>query len=146
HELARSEGLAIGSLDMFAAGAFSARPAEPLRADGEALAGLSAARLARGFQVSEANPLVGVAGRAALLTALGKRVGAAPELFARHDSPRPGGLFDLLAARASNGVLPAREILIALLEGLGPIWPGRERLGGVGLGDAWRHPALRRDD
>ena len=34
----------------------------------------------------------------------------------------------------------------ALLEHLGPIWPGRLTLGGVPLGDTWRHPAIKRDD
>ncbi len=71
---------------------------------------------------------------------------AIPGLFARSDAPRPGGLFDVLAARARGGRLPAREILIALLEGLGPIWPGRITLDGLDLGDTWRHPALRRAD
>ena len=37
-------------------------------------------------------------------------------------------------------------ILEVLLQALGPIWPGRLSLGGVPLGDCWRHPAIRRDD
>jgi hypothetical protein len=147
HTLSRSEGLAIASLDLFAAGALSSAPVEePLRADGEALAGFTPERLAEGFQVSADNPLVGVEGRTALLRALGRRVLAIPGLFARSDTPRPGGLFDVLAVRTRGGRLPAREILIALLEGLGPIWPGRTRLEGLDLGDTWRHPALRRGD
>ena len=44
------------------------------------------------------------------------------------------------------GGLPAPRILEALLEHLGPIWPSRLSLGGVPLGDTWRHPAIRRDD
>ncbi|MEZ4399268.1 MAG: DUF1688 family protein [Kofleriaceae bacterium] len=35
----------------------------------------------------------------------------------------------------------AADLLGDLLEGLGPIWPGRIELGGVNLGDCWRHPA-----
>ncbi|MBY0337553.1 MAG: URC4/urg3 family protein, partial [Acetobacteraceae bacterium] len=46
---------------------------------------------------------------------------------------RPGGLFDLLAAR--GGTVAARDILIALLRHLGPVWPRAE-------GDVWQHPAL----
>jgi hypothetical protein len=34
----------------------------------------------------------------------------------------------------------APHILAALLEGLGPIWPGRIELAGTNLGDVWRHP------
>ncbi|MBX6742947.1 MAG: DUF1688 family protein, partial [Acetobacteraceae bacterium] len=87
-------------------------------------------------------------GRAALLRRLGETVAAAPRIFARRDGPRPGGLFDLLAeeAAAAGGVLPARSILVALLRHLGPIWPGRESLAGVNLGDCWRHPGIRRAD
>jgi hypothetical protein len=37
-------------------------------------------------------------------------------------------------------------ILQELLRRLGPIWPSRIELGGVPLGDCWRHPALAGDD
>ena len=33
-----------------------------------------------------------------------------------------------------------------LLRQFGPIWPSRLTLGGVPLGDCWRHPALATDD
>lgn len=131
-ELARSEGLAIASLRLFESGAMSADPDEPLRADG--LSGMTAQALARGFQVSDANPLVGLEGRAALLRRMGEAVG------------RPGALFDAMTARAQGGRLCAAVILEVLLEALGPIWPGRLSLGGVPLGDSWRHPAIRRAD
>ncbi|MEO1293155.1 MAG: DUF1688 family protein, partial [Pseudomonadota bacterium] len=35
---------------------------------------------------------------------------------------------------------PARSILIALLDALGPIWPNQRHLGGRALGDVWPHP------
>jgi hypothetical protein len=133
--LGRSEGLGIASFRMFESGAMSADPGDPgdpLRADG--LAGIDAEVLARAFQVTGANPLVGLDGRAALLRKLGAAVG------------RPGALFDVMAARAEGGRLPAPVILEVLLEALGPIWPNRLSLGGVPLGDCWRHPAIRRDD
>ena len=130
--LGRSEGLGIASFRMFEAGAFSADPDDPLRADG--LVKVDAAALARAFQVTDDNPLVGLDGRAALLRRLGEAVG------------RPGALFDVMAARAVDGKLPAPVILDVLLQALGPIWPGRLTLGGVALGDCWRHPAIRRDD
>ena len=145
--LARSEGLAVASLDGFAAGGFAADGASP-RADAARLGRITAAELARMMQAGPGNPLVGLEGRAALLRRLGETVAAAPHIFARQDEPRPGGLFDLLAeeAAAMGGVLPARSILIALLRNLGPIWPGRESLAGVNLGDCWRHPGIRRPD
>jgi hypothetical protein len=143
---ARSEGLAVASQRMFEGGAFSADPADPARADGAALAGLAADSIAAGFQAAETNPLVGLEGRAALLRRLGAQTLARPDLFASADAPRPGGLYDILAARAENGRLPAPAILELLLEALGPIWAGRLVLCGIPLGDCWRHPALRRDD
>lgn len=131
-ELRRSEGLAVASLRMFEAGDFSRDPDRPLQADG--LGRLTADRLARGFQASPDNPLIGLESRAALLRRLGEVVG------------RPGELFDEMAARADAGRLSAATILEILLERLGPIWPGRIALDGVPLGDCWRHPALRRAD
>jgi hypothetical protein len=140
----RSEGLGVASQRLFEGGAFAGDGSA--RANGEALASLDTATLAAGFQVSIDNPLVGLDGRAALLRRLGAQVLARPDLFATADAPRPGGLFDVLAARASRGRLPAAAILELLLEALGPIWAGRLVVDGLALGDCWRHPALRRDD
>ncbi len=58
---------------------------------------LTAEQLAQGFQVTDANPLVGLDGRAALLRRLGALANEKPDVFARHDSARPGGLFDHIA-------------------------------------------------
>jgi hypothetical protein len=96
--------------------------------------------------VTEDNPLAGVDGRAALLRRLGAVVAAKREIFARADAPRPGGLFDHLAALAGNGAIPAPAILAELLRHLGGIWPSRLELGGMPLGDCWRHPAMTTDD
>jgi len=142
----RSEGLAVASQRMFEAGAFSAEAASPLRADGGTLADLQAEMLGEGFQVSDVNPLVGLDGRAALIRRLGTQVLARPDLFATEGAPRPGGLYDVLASSAAGGRLPAAAILELLLEALGPIWQDRLVIGGVALGDCWRHPAIRRDD
>lgn len=136
--LARSEGLAIASFDLFHAGAFSSDAARPLAADADGLARFTADDLARGFQVAEDNPLVGLDGRAGLLRRLGAALAASPALFGRPG--RIGGLYDALKAQARGGALPADAILGAVLRGLGPIWPGRIELDGVNLGDAWRHP------
>jgi hypothetical protein len=142
----RSEGLALASLSMFESGIFSASAGDPLRADATALANLSVADVARGLQVSDANPLVGLEGRVDLLRNLGKLLASKGCIFGRHDTPRPGGLFDQLVTRAENGRLPAPIILSELLQQLGPIWPSRLTLGGIALGDCWKHPALTSDD
>jgi hypothetical protein len=142
----RSEGLALASLAMFVSGAFSARPGEPLRADAHALETLADETLAVGLQASEVNPLAGIAGRTDLLRRLGRTVAAAPKIFAMADEARPGGLFDHLAALADHRRIEAATILRELLIHLGPIWPTRITLGGIALGDCWRHLAIRRDD
>ena len=144
--LSRSEGLAVASLRMFEAGSFSADPADPLRADAERLMLLSHEDIARDFQSMVNNRLVGVEGRADLLARLGAAAAAKPDVFARHDRARPGGLYDLLAEQAQDGRLAAPRILDALLEHLGAIWPSRLSLGAVPLGDTWRHPAIKRTD
>jgi hypothetical protein len=67
-------------------------------------------------------------------------------VFGRADRARPGGLYDYLAAQAVDQRVAAPRILEAVLEHLGPIWPSRLTLGGVPLGDTWRHPAIKRPD
>lgn len=145
-QAARSEGLAVASLRMFEAGAFSDDPNDPLRADAKRLATFTAEDLAAGFQVRESNPLTGLEGRASLIARLGQATLAAPSVFAMQDRSRPGGLFDHLASKANAGTLPAPEILRSVLHHLGSIWPGRISLDGISLGDTWRHPAIRRGD
>lgn len=127
----RSEGLAVASQRMAEAG------------DLDDLSSLDTEALAHGFQVSADNPLLGLDGRAALLRRLGGQIEARPDLFR---GGRLGGLYDMLAARAQNGRLPASAILELLLEALGPIWADRLTIDGIPLGDCWRHPALSRDD
>ncbi|AWL93998.1 hypothetical protein ABIA00_006385 [Bradyrhizobium ottawaense] len=144
--IGRSEGLAIASLDMFASGLFSGDARAPFRADADVLAQLPLAFLTSAFQVSDANPLLGLEGRADLLRRLGEHVANYPEIFARHDAPRPGGLFDHIAARAVSGTIAAPTILTAVLNELGPIWPSRLELAGIPLGDCWRHPAIKAND
>jgi hypothetical protein len=140
--IGRSEGLGLASLAMFAGGAFSADPREPLRVDAEILTNFSAADLERGMQVSDDNPLVGMDGRADLLRRLGTLVASKSDVFGLLDTPRPGGLFDRLATLADGRELPAPAILTELLQQLGPIWPSRLTLGGIALGDCWKHPVL----
>jgi len=141
-DVGRSEGLGIASLAMFADGAFSTQAQDRLRADAEALRKLTAADIARAFQVTAGNPLVGLDGRADLLRRLGEVVATRPGVFGGVDTPRPGGLFDHLASLAQDRRIAAPTILAELLRHLGPIWPSRLTLGGVPLGDCWRHPSM----
>ncbi len=138
----RSEGLAVASQRMFEGGNFAADD-EGGRADGSVLATLTTETLSFGFQAGETNPLAGLDGRAALIRRLGAQAMARPDLF---PGGRPGGLYDVLASRVMGGKLPAAAILELLLEALGPIWQDRLVVGGIALGDCWRHPAIRRDD
>ena len=144
--IGRSEGLGLASLAMFTGGAFSANPLEPLRVDADVLANFTVADLKRGMQVSDVNPLVGMDGRADLLRRLGRLVASKPEIFGSRDTPRPGGLFDRLAMLTDRQELPAPTILTELLQQLGPIWPSRLTLGGIALGDCWKHPMLTTAD
>ena len=142
-ELARSEGLGVASLHLFAEGALSSEPAQPLRADAGGLSRVTEETVSRVFQVDDGNPLAGLRGRVALLRALGDALRASPERFG--DAPaRPGNLFDHLTANGTTVALG--DVLSAVLRGLGAIWPGRIALGGVNLGDVWRHSAIVRND
>ncbi|GAB4213376.1 MAG: URC4/urg3 family protein [Synechococcales cyanobacterium] len=138
----RSEGLALASWQCFQAGLFSADPDDPLRVDAEALQHLSLDALAVGFQVTEANPLLGLEGRWGLLRQLGT-VLASHHLFQHQGSrARAGHLADFLLTQAVAGQLSAVAVLQAVLAGLGPIWPGRLHLDGHNLGDVWVYPGL----
>jgi hypothetical protein len=143
---ARSEGLALASLRLFERGLFSADPEDPLRADASALQALTADALAAGMQAGPSNPLVGVEGRAALLRRLGAELARHRDAFARGDDLRPGNLLLGLRDRAAGASLPAREILVALLDTLTGIWPSGFVTDGIALGDVGRHPSLRRAD
>ncbi|AMJ63360.1 URC4/urg3 family protein [Bosea sp. PAMC 26642] len=133
--IGRSEGLALASLDMFAAGLFSSDPQQHLRADAAALKRLDADALAEGFQVGPGNTLLAVEGRAALLNRLG-------EELERHGLARPGDLFDRFRSVAETGTIRAGHILSEVLATFGGIWPSRLTLAGVALGDTWRHPLI----
>jgi Protein of unknown function (DUF1688) len=135
--LQRSEGLGVASFHMFMSGAFSSNPRNPMQADAQGLAELTESRLARGFQVRRGNPLIGVAGRLALLQRLAKAMKAQPELFG--SSPRPGGLFDTLTHGGARLVISAEEILQIILRAMASIWPVENRLLGHALGDCWPH-------
>ncbi|MEO7806014.1 MAG: DUF1688 family protein [Steroidobacteraceae bacterium] len=142
----RSEGLALASLRWFERGGLSDDPSDHLRADAAKLERIDVAALQDALQVTRDNPLTGLEGRAALLNRLGAAMNSRADLFAREDSPRPGGLFDALMVRASDepgGALPATAILDFVLDGFGSIWQDRPVLANLALGDCWPHPALQ---
>jgi len=145
---ARSEGLAVASVDLFASGLLSSDPAAPFRADATALAALTEPDLNEAFQVTADNPLIGMAGRLDLLHGLAEVVHERTDLFGSKvgAKARVGNLFDRLVAQANDGSIHASEILQAVLNGLGALWPGRMALGGINLGDTWRHPAVQTND
>lgn len=136
--LNRSEGLGVASLALFMRGALSADAAQPMRTDASALMQMGTDSLARAFQVTDDNPLVGLAGRSQLLQRLGVVMAATPAVFG--NPARLGNLYDYLAAHAVDQRLEASFVLETLLHALGPVWPGRMALEGVSLGDCWRHP------
>ncbi len=143
-KLARSEGLAIASLDGFLAGRFSADPSIPARADAERLQQLDETDLADMFQVTSSNPLDGLAGRTALVNRLGRVVASHPRYFGNR-SPRIGRLVDYIYSTAKDGTILAADLLKIVLDALGDIWPGRLALAGRNLGDTWQHPAAVTD-
>ena len=134
----RSEGLGVASFYAFMQGVFSSDPSQPFRADADGLKALTAARLAPVFQVTTDNPLVGLAGRATLMQSLGAALASEPKWFG--SDTRPGSLFDALTENGSRKSIRADEVLGALLQGLGSIWPSGNQLDGIALGDCWRHP------
>lgn len=132
----RSEGLGVASFYMFLAGTMSSDK-KSLRADKDGLKNISVENLKEAFQVSDKNPLIGAEGRALLLNNLSRAL----ENKTIFKDGRPGNIIDYLTKKYGK-VIPATGILKAVLDGLGPIWPGRLTANGVNLGDVWQHSLL----
>ncbi|HVZ46589.1 MAG TPA: URC4/urg3 family protein [Ramlibacter sp.] len=150
----RSEGLAVASFHAFTSGLFSSDTNHPFRVDSTGLRALVSADLAEALQVSDANPLVGLDNRAVLMRRLGEVMAEQPEIFELLDSDparaRPSGIFDLIVGTVGPDVPPtadvaAHDILSHLLISLSPIWPSGNAIGGIPLGDCWRHAGVRGD-
>lgn len=141
----RSEGLAVASFHAFMAGLFSSDK-DPLRVDSEGLRGLVTDHLVSAFQVTEANPLIGIEERAVLLRRLGEAMAEQPEVFG--EDGRPGGMLDMLVSPLGPDMphtagISAHDILSQILTSLSGIWPAGNAIGNVPLGDCWRHSAVR---
>ncbi len=136
----RSEGLGVASFYMFLGGALSG-DGRSLRADAEGLNKFSVSDLKKFFQVSNANPLLGVEGRVGLINSLARAVSDK----SRFRDGRPGNIADYLLQRYGR-TIPAPDVLLAVIEGFGSIWPGRLSARGRNLGDVWRHSKLNGGD
>ncbi len=127
----RSEGLGVASFYLFMGGNLS--DAGKLQATATGLQNLTREKLSDAFQVSPSNPLIGVDGRLMLLRNLGNTIADKKDLF---PGGRPGNLVDYLNTRYGKN-FTGPQLLRAVLDGLGEIWPGRVRVAGVNLGDIW---------
>ncbi|KAJ2717760.1 hypothetical protein H4S00_004115 [Coemansia sp. D1744] len=140
----RTEGLGIAALRMFERGVFSSHPHNPFQADARALLVLSDTDVARGFQVTDSNPLLGCANRAQLLRNLGRALSNGSRYFggkcACNNHPaRPGFMLDYLSGCTEAPlVVSIDDVWDVVIDGLACVWPaGRTQLDGVALGDVW---------
>lgn len=138
--LGRSEGLAVASLRAFEQGFFSTDTMVLHQVDAAGLKSLTEADLAQAFQISDDNPLVGLAGRLTLLHQLEAAMAAQPERFGVNPT-RPGNLLDYWIKHFGH-TLDAGLLLTEVLESFSSIWPGRVSLADTNLGDVWPHPTL----
>jgi len=141
-EIGRSEGLAIATFDLYCRGALSNDPNQPLRADAGALGRMDRAAFERAFQLSDRNPLNGVAGRVRCLRALGRAVAARPEFDVHGEGcgttgRRLGNLYDHIRAGAPEGLVSAGDLFRSVLVALRAVI-------GRALGDVWFHAGIRR--
>ncbi|KAJ4411925.1 hypothetical protein N0V91_001063 [Didymella pomorum] len=138
----RSEGIAVASLYMFLEGGYTGENGSVPLVDGKGLAQLSTETLAKGLQVTDSNPMLGVESRANLLRGLGKSLLAHSDIFG--ETGRPGNAVDYLFKSASGSstldILAFWDLLQTLLI---PIWPqDRTTINGSPIGDAWPLGAL----
>jgi hypothetical protein len=140
HAYSRSEGLGVASFRAFVEGRFSAHADDPCRADAAVLSRVDVSVLRSVFQVTPNNPMVGLEGRAALLSTLGTTLQA--EAAAHGSSARPSQLWDRLL-HTPDGSRPASvsatRVLGDLLAVMAPIWTSGSRVQGLPGGDVWPH-------
>lgn len=141
-KIGRSEGLALAALEMFKQGIFSSDANRPHKVDAEGLAKLTEQSLGAGLQVSEENPLVGLAGRLGLLQKLG--LALSHKVFSTSayalEAPRPGHLVDFLTSHPTSTSTSIQLNLLwdqVMMDALTSIWPARLVLHGQSLGDVW---------
>lgn len=140
------DGLAVAVFNLFAAGVFSADPADPMRADAHALIRLEPEELAANLAAADGTALPDGARRIRRLVKLGEAAGLRPDLFSSGDVTRPGMLFDRLTSADNDSAVQMPAVLDKILDGFGPIWPDNHKIGDVGLGDTATHPDLLSTD
>jgi len=140
------DGLAVAALNLFAAGAFSAEPGDPMRVDAHALIRLVPEELSADLTASDGKPLPDGEHRFRRLVKLGEAIGLRPDLFSDGKITRPGLLFDRLTAAGNDSAVQMHAVLDKIQDGLGPIWPDANKIGDVALGDTEVHPALASGD
>lgn len=143
-DFARSEGLALASLDAFRGGVFASDKGNPCSASAKGLKRVSTERMAEAFQVRSDNPLQGLEGRVDLLRRLGRALNESQVVYGPRT--RIGTMADFLAyTRQDNEPVAIPDLLQMVLNEFGSIWPGRLIIDGVNLGDTWQHPAIEVD-
>ncbi|OJJ52769.1 hypothetical protein ASPSYDRAFT_73350 [Aspergillus sydowii CBS 593.65] len=140
----RSEGIAVASMYMMKAGAFSSQTENLLRVDGHGLAALTTDTFRKHFQISAENPILSDTSRVNLLNSVGSSLLALPKFFGQDG--RPGQLVDyLLQTRNESEQLDFDILWSVLQELLLPAWPkDRTQVAGVPVGDAWPLQVLER--
>lgn len=137
--LSRSEGLAVAAYHMFMGGIFSSDKQSPLQVDAAGLAALTIDDLARGLQVSESNPVVGLEGRFSLLKRLGQVLADQETAYFAGPVRRPSNLLQFITEGcAADKGIEIDRLWEVVTKGFGAIWPpAGAKLNGRALGDAW---------
>ncbi|KAL1901623.1 hypothetical protein Cpir12675_000313 [Ceratocystis pirilliformis] len=136
----RSDGIAVAAFEMFKSGLFSSNPSNRCQVDKQGMKRLTVETLANGLQSRPGNEIVGLEGRAELLSKLGAAL-EHDNVFGPHG--RPGNMLDYLLSHPSTQassklIVPVPLLWNVLMEHIEPIWPqSRSNIHGVTLGDAW---------
>ncbi|KAI4848545.1 DUF1688-domain-containing protein [Aureobasidium sp. EXF-8845] len=160
----RSEGIAVASLYMFLEGKFSTTEGVGHMVDGECcyeggtrkklmcvtakgLQRIDEETLAKGFQITAENPMIGVGSRAQLLSRLGDSLLQHSDIFG--PDGRPGNLVDYVikTSDSDSKELDYRVFWMTLQKLLIPIWPkDRTQIDGTPIGDAWPLKVLEKQN
>ncbi|GAA5894364.1 hypothetical protein JCM8208_006213 [Rhodotorula glutinis] len=159
-KIGRSEGLAVGSLEMFEAGMFSGDESQRCRVDAVGLSKITPEEISKALQVSDSNPMTGIDGRAQLLVRLGSVLSdpSNAAYFTQKGSSRPGHLVDYLLAHSTSQAIPSavlgNKVAVQMdtlwdiiISGLSGVWPAaRSKIDGVSLGDVWPVECVAKQD
>ncbi len=139
-----ADGTALAVFGMFAAGAFSSAPADPLRADAHALVRMEPEEIAAGFQMEQTADETQLLHLATMFKRLGEVMAMRPDLFEHEGETRPGSLLARIAAENRDQTVSSGLLVERYLEGLTAIWDGGAVLDDVILGDVWAHDGICR--